>query len=49
MTGQLSAAPRWSVALYFIVDDVVATANYYRDKLGAEHGTVTSGWIMPIR
>ncbi len=28
------AAPRWSVAPYFIVDDVVATANHYRDKLG---------------
>jgi predicted enzyme related to lactoylglutathione lyase len=26
--------PRWSVAPYFIVDDVVSTANYYRDKLG---------------
>lgn len=26
--------PRWSVAPYFIVDDVVATANFYRDKLG---------------
>jgi uncharacterized glyoxalase superfamily protein PhnB len=25
---------RWSVAPYFIVDDVIATANYYRDKLG---------------
>jgi catechol 2,3-dioxygenase-like lactoylglutathione lyase family enzyme len=25
---------RWSVAPYFIVDDVVATANFYRDKLG---------------
>jgi predicted enzyme related to lactoylglutathione lyase len=24
----------WSVAPYFIVDDVVSTANYYRDKLG---------------
>jgi predicted enzyme related to lactoylglutathione lyase len=24
----------WSVAPYFIVDDVVATANFYRDKLG---------------
>jgi predicted enzyme related to lactoylglutathione lyase len=24
----------WSVAPYFIVDDVVTTANYYRDKLG---------------
>ena len=29
-----TARPRWSVAPYFIVDDVVATANYYRDKLG---------------
>lgn len=26
--------PRWGIAPYFIVDDVVATANYYRDKLG---------------
>jgi hypothetical protein len=25
---------RWSVAPYFIVDDVVTTANFYRDKLG---------------
>lgn len=25
---------RWAIAPYFIVDDVVATANYYRDKLG---------------
>ena len=24
----------WTIAPYFIVDDVVATANYYRDKLG---------------
>ena len=24
----------WSVAPYFIVDNVVTTANYYRDKLG---------------
>ncbi len=31
------AAPersRWSIAPYFIVNDVIATANYYRDKLG---------------
>jgi hypothetical protein len=27
--------PRWSVAPYFLVDDVVASANYYRDKLDA--------------
>jgi len=26
--------PRWGIAPYFIVDDVVATANFYRDKLG---------------
>jgi predicted enzyme related to lactoylglutathione lyase len=25
---------RWNVAPYFIVDDVVLTANFYRDKLG---------------
>jgi predicted enzyme related to lactoylglutathione lyase len=26
--------PRWWIAPYFLVDDVVATANYYRDTLG---------------
>ena len=26
--------PRWSIAPYFIVDDVVATADFDRDKLG---------------
>jgi len=26
--------PRWTVAPYFLVDDVMATAHYYRDKLG---------------
>jgi catechol 2,3-dioxygenase-like lactoylglutathione lyase family enzyme len=25
---------RWNIAPYFIVDDVVTTANFYRDKLG---------------
>jgi uncharacterized glyoxalase superfamily protein PhnB len=25
---------RWGIAPYFLVDDVVAAANYYRDKLG---------------
>ena len=25
---------RWSIAPCFLVDDVIATANYYRDKLG---------------
>src|SRR5512134_1869699 len=29
-----AARPRWNIAPYFIVDDVVATANYYRDRLG---------------
>jgi predicted enzyme related to lactoylglutathione lyase len=26
--------PPWSIAPYFLVDDIVATANYYRDRLG---------------
>jgi len=30
----VDSQPRWNVAPYFIVDDVVATANYYRDQLG---------------
>jgi len=29
-----SKHPPWAIAPYFIVEDVVATANYYRDKLG---------------
>jgi len=33
-TAVSSGRPRWSVAPYFIVDDVVATANFYRDTLG---------------
>lgn len=28
------APPRWAIAPYFIVDDVVATAAFYRDRLG---------------
>jgi predicted enzyme related to lactoylglutathione lyase len=28
---------RWSIAPYIIVDDVVSTANYYRDKLGFKY------------
>jgi predicted enzyme related to lactoylglutathione lyase len=32
--SSVPANPRWSVAPYFIVDDVVTTANFYRDKLG---------------
>jgi predicted enzyme related to lactoylglutathione lyase len=30
-------ATRWTVAPYFIVDDVVSSANYYRDKLGFQY------------
>src|SRR5438876_4756486 len=30
----MSGTADWNVAPYFIVDDVVTTANYYRDKLG---------------
>jgi predicted enzyme related to lactoylglutathione lyase len=33
-TNGSSPAARWRIAPYFIVDDVVTTANYYRDKLG---------------
>lgn len=32
--SETEAPKRWSIAPYFIVDDVVASANYYRDKLG---------------
>ena len=28
---------RWGIAPYFIVADVVATANYYRDQLGFQY------------
>jgi predicted enzyme related to lactoylglutathione lyase len=30
----MSDQRRWSIAPYFVVDDVLATANFYRDKLG---------------
>ena len=30
----MTAHSHWSIAPYLIVDDVVATAEYYRDKLG---------------
>lgn len=30
----MADSKRWSIAPYFFVEDVVATANYYRDKLG---------------
>ena len=35
MTADTAAnREHWSIAPYFIVDDVVGSANYYRDKLG---------------
>jgi catechol 2,3-dioxygenase-like lactoylglutathione lyase family enzyme len=30
----MSTPPRWNVAPYFLVQDVRATAEYYRDRLG---------------
>ena len=37
MSDAGSSRPRWSVAPYFLVDDVVATANDYRDRLGFQY------------
>lgn len=34
MGNEESSAPRWFIAPYFLVDDVVQTANFYRDTLG---------------
>jgi len=34
MVENANRHPAWSVAPYFVVDDVVTTANFYRDKLG---------------
>src|SRR5688572_26140159 len=34
MADSASPAPRWGVAPYFLVADVVAAANDYRDRLG---------------
>ena len=34
MSTESPKEARWSVAPYFVVDDIVATANFYRDKLG---------------
>ena len=33
----MSHKPHWHIAPYFIVDDVVTTANWYRDRLGFEY------------
>lgn len=32
--SQTGVAPRWGIAPYFLVPDVVVAANYYRDQLG---------------
>jgi predicted enzyme related to lactoylglutathione lyase len=32
--GAAETKPRWSIAPYFFVDDVVASAHFYRDVLG---------------
>jgi predicted enzyme related to lactoylglutathione lyase len=37
MSDNVANPARWSIAPYFIVDDVVTTANYYRDKLGFQY------------
>src|SRR5262245_12375702 len=37
MSDNASNRPRWFIAPYFIVDDVVTSANYYRDQLGFEY------------
>lgn len=34
MSETTSRRSRWDVSPFFLVDDVVATADYYRDKLG---------------
>lgn len=33
-TAAESPKPRWTIAPFFLVDDVVSSANFYRDKLG---------------
>ena len=34
MADTVTSRSRWGIAPYFLVDDVVSTANYYRDRLG---------------
>jgi uncharacterized glyoxalase superfamily protein PhnB len=34
MSDEVVKRARWSIAPYFIVNDLVTTANYYRDMLG---------------
>src|SRR5215831_10999596 len=37
MANSVVNQSHWSITPYFVVDDVVTTANYYRDKLGFEY------------
>jgi len=37
MKDDIAERSQWSIAPYFFVDDVVATANYYRDLLGFKY------------
>lgn len=37
VTVHVKIQSQWKIAPYFIVDDVVATANWYRDKLGFQY------------
>ena len=37
MTDNVANRARWTIAPYFLVDDVAATANYYRDQLGFQY------------
>src|SRR5687767_2708490 len=34
MSESIGVRPQWYIAPYFMVADVVTTANFYRDKLG---------------
>jgi len=46
----MSSAARnnpWTIAPHFIVDDVVKSANFYRDKLGF-HSVVSSSTVSLI-
>lgn len=46
MAENTATPPRWAIAPYFLVPDVVATADYYRDKLGFQYDRL---WGDPPR
>ena len=37
MADDVANRLRWGIAPYFLVEDVVASANYYRDRLGFQY------------